>query len=86
MFEALDVFEPGDGVEQLHPHGPVGRPPVQEEQVPPAARVLHRVLDKVHNRVAAELVHAAETEVTCARRFFGKRVDGEVSNEPLFGM
>ena len=65
MFEALDVLEARHRVEQLHAHRPVRRPPVQEEQVAAAARVLHGVLNKVHDGVAAELVHAAETEVAC---------------------
>lgn len=53
-------------MEQLHPHRPQHRSPMQEEEVAAAARMLDRVLDEVDDSMRLELRAATEAEVTCA--------------------
>lgn len=52
-------------MEQLYPHRAQNWPPVQEEKIATAARVLDRVLDKVNDGVRLELRAAAEAKITC---------------------
>ncbi len=63
MLKALDPLEPGDRMQELHPHRSQHRAPVQEEQIPSWPRVLHRILYKVHNGRALELCEASKTKV-----------------------
>lgn len=52
-------------MEQLYPHRAQNWPPVQEEEIATAARVLDRVLDKVNDSVRLKLRAAAEAKITC---------------------
>ncbi len=68
VLQAVHSLEPGDWVEQLHPERSQAGLPVQEEEVAARPRVLHRVLDEVHDRAAFELGVAAEAKVAYSRR------------------
>lgn len=64
MLQTLHPLEPGHGVEQLHPDRAEYGTQVQEEQVAPASRSFHGVLDELHDRLRLEHRAAAEAEVT----------------------
>lgn len=52
-------------MQQLYPHWAQDWPPVQEEKITTAARMLDRILDKVNDSVRLELRAATEAKITC---------------------
>lgn len=68
VLQTLRVLKPRYGMQQLHANWADCWASVQKKQIPAAPRVLHGVLDELHDRLRLELRTASETKITCQKK------------------